>query len=396
MVKFMRKEWRRVLLAVVAGFLLIPTALPNLSATAASVSDLQKQKQQLEAKIQADEAAKKKNQEDQTRLEGQINSLDGQISGIESKINETERQTEETQHQINAKQAEIDAKETELTKQREEQAEILRVIYETASSTGLEVFVAAESISQVMVYHEYLDALQSRIADTISEIDQIKSEMEVAKTELEHKKSELADLEKQQRAYRSALAGQRGEKNRLLSSAETNESKLAAQIEAAKTAYADVNNELRKLEEAARRRAAQQAAGQVPRGVSNVGFQYPISYLYVSTYFGGNTPFQSFHTGLDLVNYSGTPIYASGDGVITGMYNVSYGYGRYVTIAHNERLSSLYGHMIQFGEGMAVGQTVSRGEVIGYVGSTGWSTGPHLHFEIREYGVPVNPRDYLP
>lgn len=397
MTHYIQKEWRRILLVLVTGFLMFPSALPSFAATTTqSITDLQKQKQQLEAKIKKDEEAKKKNLEEQARLEGQINSLDGQISGIETKIADTQRSISATEAAIQGKQAEIAAKEAELTTQRENQAETLRVIYETASSTGLELFVGANSISEVMVYHEYLAALQAQIEDTIAEINRIKTELETAKAELEAKRVELTNLQNQQQAYNRALNNQRSEKDRLLDTAEANEAKIAAQIEDAKKVYADVNNELTKLMEAARRRAAQRASGQIPRGVSNVGFQWPTSYLYISTYFGGRTPFQSFHTGLDMANYAGTTVVAAADGVVTGMYRVSYGYGTYVQISHNERLSTLYGHFMDFAEGLAVGQQIKRGDPVGYMGSTGWSTGPHLHFEIREYGVPDNPTDYLP
>jgi len=101
-----------------------------------------------------------------------------------------------------------------------------------------------------------------------------------------------------------------------------------------------------------------------------------------------------------LTNILGTPIHAAASGTVitaTAQRNSdgSYiGYGNYVVIAHNARYSSLYGHMIY--SVVSAGQEVKAGDVIGYLGSTGWSTGPHLHFEVWDYGVRQNSISYLP
>jgi murein DD-endopeptidase MepM/ murein hydrolase activator NlpD len=101
---------------------------------------------------------------------------------------------------------------------------------------------------------------------------------------------------------------------------------------------------------------------------------------------------QSFHNGVDLANVTGTPIYAAKSGTVTvATYNGVYGY--YVQINHGDGFSSLYGHMTHYI--VSVGQSVSAGQVIGYMGSTGWSTGSHLHFTIYYNGNTVNPMNYI-
>ncbi|MFR8333183.1 MAG: M23 family metallopeptidase [Oscillospiraceae bacterium] len=100
----------------------------------------------------------------------------------------------------------------------------------------------------------------------------------------------------------------------------------------------------------------------------------------------------SFHTGVDLGAAEGTPIYATRSGTVTTA-TYSDVYGNYVTINHGDGYSSLYGHMTHYV--VSAGEYVSQGEVIGYVGSTGWSTGPHLHFTIYYNGSTVNPMDYI-
>ena len=99
-----------------------------------------------------------------------------------------------------------------------------------------------------------------------------------------------------------------------------------------------------------------------------------------------------FHSGVDLAANQGAPIYAIAAGTVTSAtYSDAYGYN--VAISHGNGYGSMYAHMTNYT--VTAGQYVSQGEVIGYVGSTGWSTGPHLHFEMYVNGATVNPMDYI-
>lgn len=103
-----------------------------------------------------------------------------------------------------------------------------------------------------------------------------------------------------------------------------------------------------------------------------------------------------FHEGVDLAAPYGTPIHATADGVAVVVQASYWGYGNYVIIAHGNGIASLYGHLDHFAPGLKPGTPVSQGQVIGYEGTTGASTGPHLHFEMRLNGQPTNPANYLP
>lgn len=105
----------------------------------------------------------------------------------------------------------------------------------------------------------------------------------------------------------------------------------------------------------------------------------------------------NFHSGIDIAGTGyGSNVYAANNGVIETM-KYTYSYGNYILINHNNGYYTLYAHMSGFGPNLSVGSTVSRGQVIGYVGSSGWSTGPHLHYEIRtcaQYSCITNPLRY--
>ncbi|MBN2617581.1 MAG: M23 family metallopeptidase [Spirochaetales bacterium] len=121
----------------------------------------------------------------------------------------------------------------------------------------------------------------------------------------------------------------------------------------------------------------------------------PVNGAYISSTFGMRVHpiegYTAFHRGTDFAVKQGTPIYASGDGVITAAIISDVGYGIHIKIKHPNGYETLYGHMVSFAKGMAPGVRVTQGQVIGYVGSTGASTGPHLHYETRYNGQFVNP-----
>ena len=130
-------------------------------------------------------------------------------------------------------------------------------------------------------------------------------------------------------------------------------------------------------------------------GVQSLFLKTPVHYKRISGFFTYHRldPYLHVmrpHLGIDYAAPRGTPIHSIGNGEII-FRGRDHGYGNAVLIRYSRKYKTLYGHMERFAKGQRVGQRVKRGEVIGYIGSTGWSTGPHLHFEIYVYGVPKNP-----
>lgn len=130
------------------------------------------------------------------------------------------------------------------------------------------------------------------------------------------------------------------------------------------------------------------------KGLNQAFLRYPLEFSRVSSNFGRRLhPIHNSwrsHNGTDFAARTGTPIMASSDGRVDFVGDQR-GYGKTVIIDHRESYSTLYAHMNGFAKGLAKGQRVRQGDVIGYVGSTGWATGPHLHYEIRISGVPHDP-----
>lgn len=263
-------------------------------------------------------------------------------------------------------------------------------IMENDSQLEAEFIAASEHVAQVKAEYE----------ETLAEQEVVQAELLARKADLEQQIEEAyeliaeieADIESHQAEY---LANEAAEEEL---DAEINA--LIAELEAQ-----------RQAEEAARQEQAQaqaQEEGQqnstdntvtgdtTPSSETTSGtFIWPTTGYTISSSYGYRIhPIfgtQKFHAGIDIAVSSGQPIYAAASGtVVTAVYSSSYGY--YVMIDHGNGYYTLYAHMTQYI--VSNGQSVSQGDVIGYVGSTGWSTGPHLHYEVRVNGSTVDPMSF--
>lgn len=395
-INLVRKARLILLISGIIGLLILPLLnLPFVKAS--SLSDLQKRQQELSKQINQNSKLIQQKQKEAEELKKVLSKINSEIDQIQAKINETEEKLNQTQKSIEDTTNQIVQKEKELAEQKEYQAEALRLIYENSQAPAWEIILSSGSISEIVGRSDYLEALEQKIGSTIEEIQKLKTELEAKKTDLGRQKAELDDLKSQQEAYSEALGIQKGQKQKVLGDNKSQQKDLQAQVEEAKKLSAQVEAEISRI--MASISAGRRGVVARDRGTSAVGLQWPMDYLYISAYWGESTPFQAAHTGIDLVNVLGSPIYSASSGTVTAVESMQmngryYGYGNYVVIGHNARYSSLYAHLMNFN--VQVGQEVKQGQVIGYMGSTGWSTGPHLHFEVWEYGTRYNPLNYLP
>jgi len=133
------------------------------------------------------------------------------------------------------------------------------------------------------------------------------------------------------------------------------------------------------------------ASGEVVKEIDPV-IAWPVQGV-ITLEFAQSSPYQIFHTGIDIANDPGTSITPFVDGEVVYAGEIFWGYGKHIIIDHGDNIRSIYAHLDKIY--VFKGQKVVIGDEIGKMGSTGWSTGPHLHFEVRVYGIPVNPRVFL-
>lgn len=320
-------------------------------------------------------------QQRQKELQEQKEAAEQELDSIASEINEM-------QEKLEAKEAEIEAAENDLIQAKADESEQyesmkirIKYMYETGGVQFLEVLAQSSSIGDFLNNAEYVAQLSEydrqeliRYQETVEEIEEQEAALELEYEELD--------------VLRNELIAKQAEVETELADNEAELEKVQAIIDDAK----------RRQEE--QRQAALQSGGNFSGNytgniVSGNGyFTHPCPGMtYQSSYFGEVRSFSSRpHTGNDYAAPTGTPTYAAAAGtVIAATYSSSA--GNYVAISHGNGLVTKYMHHVSIC--VSAGQHVEKGQQIGWVGSTGNSTGPHLHFQVEENGVPVNPDKYL-
>lgn len=342
----------------------------------------------IEQRINELKNSKAKQEEIKEQLEKQIENTRQQISICTNRIISI-------QNSIDALQSDIEAKNKEFDHIKELFKKRLRCMYMSGANGQLLILLGADDFADYLArteltrcVAEYDNALLLKITKIVESINQTKSEVE-------KQKQEQVNLKKTLEQKQNQLNSQVSEVNQIIRNINSQTSELNAKKQEYENAIRQVE---KKIEEVLQQITALKFNG-------TVGFLWPVpGYYIITSPFGMRvhpiTGTYRMHNGIDISGSGilGKPILAAEDGqVVIASYNAG-GYGNYVMINHGKDDSSntyatLYGHMTKYI--VSVGQTVKKGDVIGYVGSTGASTGPHLHFEIRVNGTPQNPMNYF-
>lgn len=395
--------------AILTGFLMSLVVFSALSfnseALAASIQDVQNKLQQVNRQIVENKKLADEAQKEASTLQGITNRLQRDINAAQAAIKDLEKQINDSAKAIASKNQAITAKQKELEIQEIHQNEIIKTIYETSDQDTVLMLAGSGSITDIINHAEYLESLESDIEFTMNAIQDITEKLKKDKEDLESKKKELAENKAQQQAYRAGLLSEKNTQDELKAEAQRQFNTYQANIASATTLRRQFESEIAEMN----RRLNSGSFQARDRGVSAVGFQWPTNGLVTQPFGRPNwNAAYSFHDGMDIANSCGTPVYAASSGTVlmadfrsSSRACSSYGggywsgsWGNQVMIGHNARYSSRYAHL----QSVTVypGQEVKRGDIIGYMGSTGYSTGVHLHFSIFVNGVADNPRHYLP
>jgi murein DD-endopeptidase MepM/ murein hydrolase activator NlpD len=393
----------RFLAAVLAAFLLIFSVPAVKPAEASTLSELQKKqsslkhkKAQVDAQITSLKNDKTKKQQYKDALTSQINTVEEQIDNLDDQISGLDSDIKEKENQIAKKQKDIDADFDKLK-------ERLYAIYLTGDASTMEIILNAKSVMDLADKTEIMKAVTEHDTELI---DRLKDEMKAVsdqKTEIEKNRDTVAANKKEYDKKQAELTNYINEANSALADISADQSAAEAQSKAlAKQedkASAAVDQWYQQYYESLRKKNGGSTGGGSGGYVSKGSFTWPVpSCTRISSPFGPR--WGGFHKGIDISRSGiyGASIVAADSGRVIqagwGNYGTGYGgYGNVVAIDHGGGYSTLYGHMSRVAVGR--GQQVTKGQVIGYVGSTGQSTGPHLHFEIRVNGVAKNPMNWF-
>lgn len=418
---------RKLVVSVIAGLLavvmilgLVANIIPILADAAPSSSELkeqlealEKEKEQIDATISELEGQLSDNMTQMEQIVAQKNVIDQEIFMLHEKIDNINDQIATYSLLIADKQEELDKAEAKLEELNRKNKERIRAMEEDGDLSYWSVLFEANSFSnfldRVDMVEEIAASDQRRLkemSEAAEQVAQAKQELETEKAALEQTKTELnvsqTELEKKRTDADTLLAqliASGEEYEALLDKAEQNVEELLGKIEDKEEEYDEAKYQewlATSVPPTTKPPVFSGGAAGEGNSVNGVTWLVPCDYVRMSSPYGYRIhPVYGdwrFHSGVDLSASSGTPIVASRSGLVTvATYDWSAGY--YVTVDHLDGFETKYLHMTHYI--VSEGEYVSAGQVIGYVGSTGTSTGAHLHFGVYKDGKSVNPASYI-
>ncbi len=413
---------------LIVGLIIVITLTYTNISIATSKTDLQNQKSDLNESISQAQENLNDIKEEKSDTLNQVETLMGQISDYQSDIDDLDSQISDLQTKIKNAESEIKNDEEEYKKKQSALDERLVTMYENGDISYLDVLLSASSLTDFISSYYIVSELTTYDTEMIKQVEEEKQKIENEKSELETSKTSLDDAKKTKEAKASALKVAKQEKEEKASQLSSEEKSTQKEIEEMLEDKSIIDKQLQELarkeaeriakEEAAKKNNSSSGKNNSSNGSSNsgsngssatpssAGYIFPVQGCSKSNIRKLVYPSYAGHTGVDVnIGVTGKSVVAVKGGTVvtsTALKNSdgSYrSYGEYVMINHGDGTVTLYAHMLSGSRRVSAGDKVSQGQVIGTVGSTGNSTGTHLHFEVRTLAnnfKPVNPIPYLP
>ena len=366
-----------------------------LAVTQADINALQSDADELDAKRKELESQLDSLSDEKAQTHKRKELLDQQISNTSAQIANVEAQISEYEELITQTEAELaDAEERE-----EAQYELfcsrVRSMEEQGTVSYWSVLFKADSFTDLLSRLDFVNEIMDYDQRVIQDLQDLQQEITEKKESLEDSRSESEAAKAKLVSEKSTLDKQRADAVALVNEINANEAEYQSTLDAIDAEEEAIQA---RIVELSRQLAAQQAAsGQTTSNAALGGYIWPVSSRRITSPFGnrntGIAGASTNHKGVDIggVYYSSEVHAAKSGTVIVSQYSSSY--GNYVVVSHGSGNTTLYAHMSS--RSVSVGQWVDQGDVLGITGSTGISSGPHLHFEITENGVRVDPLQYL-
>jgi len=402
---------RQLWISIIAGFLaalmifgLIASAIPSYASAAKSSSEIEKEIEALKNQQAANrtqiailEGQLSENMDKMEEIVAQKNVIDQQIFLLHQQVQTIESQIAAYNQLIAQKQEELTLAQENLQQLQYQNQDRLRAMEKNGRLSYWSVLFRARSFTEMLdqmrmirqiaeadrrCMEQLRDAAQA-VSDAALVLDQEREALRETYEALQENQARLAQRREEADAALNLLLQAGQEFEDLLEQSEQEQQDLALELAQKQDAYEDL--------------VRPPQAPKDPPATSPSGWVVPVDYVYMSSPFGMRFhPIHNewrMHNGVDLAAYQGNPIFATRSGVVTTAAYEAGGAGYYVYINHGDGYGSIYMHMTHYI--VSYGEYVEAGQVIGYCGSTGGSTGPHLHFGISYNGQYVNPADYM-
>ncbi|MEX0933759.1 MAG: peptidoglycan DD-metalloendopeptidase family protein [Candidatus Paceibacterota bacterium] len=328
-------------------------------------------------------------QEEAKTLEGELDRLDVSERRLRGNIKTTQGDIQETASSIFSLETEIIEKRREIKENVGDLSQTLRILHELESQSLVEIIFSGNSFSAFWDNVENIERFQASVQTSLRELSELERALEEKRDAHEKERRSLIAHQQQLSNQRLLVEINQEEKARLLEDTKNKEANYQQILEVRLAKKEALEKEILEFEERLRIEIDPNSLPSTGTGV----LRWPLDSLYITQYFG-TTPFATAnpqvyngggHNGIDFRASVGTPVRSSSGGIVRGVadtdsqcYRVSY--GKWILVEHFNGLSTLYAHLSL--QSVSVGQEVQEGQIIGYSGNTGYSTGPHLHFAV--------------
>ncbi|HQA59935.1 MAG: peptidoglycan DD-metalloendopeptidase family protein [Tepidanaerobacteraceae bacterium] len=376
-----RKRYR-----LVAGFLLLVLLTISVPAIASDIDELRKQQNMLNSQLENLKNSIKQVDKEKKNVAEEIAELEQKLSEAQKELAATEAKLKETQAKLESTMKELKQAEERVEEQKDDLNTRMRTMYKTGPVDYIEVILGASSFSDFLTRLDMVERIIEADKSLLAEFRARKEEVAQKKSELEEQQRLIEAQRNSINERRAQIVAYRGDRQRLM-----------AKLEEQKREYERQQDQLERDAENLRRKILAWEM-QNKKGFFGTGeFRWPVpSSSYVTSDFGWRIhpiyKTRRFHDGIDIAAAMGADVLAADDGevIFAGSYG---GYGNTIIVSHGGGISTQYSHLSKILVG--VGKQVIKGDKIGLVGSTGLSTGPHLHFSVIKDGQAVSPWNWL-
>lgn len=337
-------------------------------------------------------------------LKNQLSLLDNHIAQVELDVETTQEKLDTVKLQIQGLDISIADKNKAIERQKAILAELLRNLQQEQDKSYVEIMAGYDNFSDFFNRVQYLNKVQQDLGLSAKNLRLAKEELQEKHQQAEERQRAYNELQEELKGKKTDLEGQSQNKQNLLVQTQSSELKYKALVNSLKTQYQQTEGEISGIERQVRAKV-EAAQKKNPEEFDNSGsLSWPIASRRVTAYFNDpGYPYRTIfeHNAIDIGTGQGSVVKAASSGYVARAKRcTSASCYAYVMIVHADGISTVYGHLSAIS--VAEDQFVTRGDVIGYSGATPgtvgagpFTTGPHLHFEVRKNGIPVNPLNYL-
>ena len=339
----------------------------------------------IQEKINESKKKLKKTKAEEQAVLGRLVVINKELKRTKNNLYFAQKNIRTNETQIGALASELHQTENDLIKREKGLKERVREVFKSSGLNYLELLVASRSMSdfvnRVYFFRKIINYDAGLVEGVRADLQKVKQKRSI----LQYKTREIRSLAKVIAEKKKDIATKADEKNKIYKSLKQRRMEHEARI-------AELEKSSKELEVLILKKVAGRRGGKV---LGSGEMAWPLRGRITSRFGYRRHPFwggRHFHTGLDVANKHGTPVKAadSGEVIFSGWWD---GYGKAIVVDHGRRTTTVYAHLSRIYK--QVGAVVAKGQVLGLVGSTGYSTGPHLHFEVRKNGKPVNPIKFL-